>query len=199
MDACGGRAIESGGRSIVLRHLPNLLSGFRLLAAPLAAWAILAEHDAAALLIFAGASFSDLADGYVARRWGFTSQAGAWLDPLADKLLMLFCFLALWKVGAAPFWLVALVIARDLVIGAGAVLAKLLSLPLRIEPLMIGKATTTVLVLYAGILHLLLALDQDAPRLVTTGNYTVALFAALSAAIYLQSFLRALLSGRRTA
>ncbi|MBN9545336.1 MAG: CDP-alcohol phosphatidyltransferase family protein [Alphaproteobacteria bacterium] len=183
----------------MLRHLPNLLSGFRLLAAPLAAWAVLAAHDAAALMIFAGASFSDLADGYVARRWGFTSQAGAWLDPLADKLLMLFCFLALWKVGAAPFWLVVLVIARDLVIGAGAVLAKALSLPLRIEPLTIGKATTAVLVLYAGILLLLLALDQDAPRLVKAGSYTAALFVVLSAAIYLYSFLRALLSGRRTA
>jgi cardiolipin synthase (CMP-forming) len=183
----------------VLRHLPNLLSGFRLLAAPLAAWAILAEHDTAALVIFASAGFSDLADGYVARHWRFTSQAGAWLDPLADKLLMLFCFLALWKVGAAPLWLVALVIARDVVIGSGAVLARMLNLPLRIEPLMIGKATTAVLVGYVGILLLLLALDQDAPRLVKAGHYTVALFVVLSAAIYLHSFLRALLSGRRTA
>ncbi|MBS0282197.1 MAG: CDP-alcohol phosphatidyltransferase family protein [Proteobacteria bacterium] len=183
----------------MLRHLPNLLSGFRLLAAPLAAWAILAEHDTAALVIFAGAGFSDLADGYVARRWGFTSQAGAWLDPLADKLLMLLCFLALLKVGAAPFWLVALVIVRDLVIGAGALLAKMLDLPLRIAPLMIGKATTAVLVGYVGIVLLLLALELEAPRLVTAGNYTVAVFAALSAATYLYSFLRALLSGRRTA
>lgn len=183
----------------MLRHLPNLLSGFRLLAAPLAAWAILAEHDTAALVIFAGAGLSDLADGYVARRWGFTSQAGTWLDPLADKLLMLFCFLALLKVGAAPFWLVALVIVRDLVIGAGAVLAKMLGLPLRIEPLMIGKVTTAILVGYVGIVLLMLALNQDAPRLVTAGNFTVAAFAALSAATYLYSFLRALLSGRRTA
>ncbi|MGZ5926699.1 MAG: CDP-alcohol phosphatidyltransferase family protein, partial [Rhizomicrobium sp.] len=65
----------------MLRHLPNLLSGFRLLAAPLAAWAILAEHDTAALVIFASAGFSDLADGFVARRWGFASRSGAWLDP----------------------------------------------------------------------------------------------------------------------
>jgi cardiolipin synthase len=199
MDACGGRAIKFGGQSVVLRHLPNLLSGFRILAAPLAAWAILAEHDTAALVIFAGAGFSDLADGYVARRWGFTSQAGAWLDPLADKLLMLFCFLALLKVSAAPFWLVALVIMRDVVIGAGAVLIRMLSLPLRIEPLMIGKATTAVMVLYVGMLLLVLALNQDAPRLVKAGNYTVAVFAVLSAALYLQSFLRALLPGRRAA
>ncbi len=153
----------------MLRHLPNLLSGFRLLAAPLAGWAILAEHDMAALAIFAGAGISDLADGYVARRWGFASQSGAWLDPLADKLLMLLCLLALLKVGVAPFWLVTLVIARDVAIGAGALLARLLGLPLRIAPLAIGKATTAVLVGYVGILLLLLALGRDAPYLVKAG------------------------------
>ncbi|MEP6830510.1 MAG: CDP-alcohol phosphatidyltransferase family protein [Rhizomicrobium sp.] len=183
----------------MLRHLPNLLSGFRLLAAPLAAWAILAEHDTAALVIFASAGFSDLADGYVARRWGFTSQSGAWLDPLADKLLMLLCFLALLIVGAAPFWLVVLVIGRDAIIGGGAVLAKILGLPLRIAPLAIGKATTAVLVGYVGILLLLLAFDQDAPRLAKAAGYATAFFVALSAAMYIQIFLRALLSWRRTA
>jgi len=182
----------------MLRHLPNLLSGFRLLAAPLAAWAILAEHDTAALVIFAGAGFSDLADGYVARRWGFTSQAGAWLDPLADKLLMLLCLLALLRVGAAPLWLVVLVIARDVAIGGGALLAKMLHLPLDIAPHAIGKATAAVLVGYVGLQLFLLALNQDAPRLMKAAGYAAAAFVALSAILYVQLFLRALLSGRRT-
>ena len=183
----------------MLRHLPNLLSGLRLLAAPLAAWAILEEHDTAALAIFAGAGFSDVADGFVARRWGFTSRSGAWLDPIADKLLMLLCFLALLKVGAAPFWLVALVIARDLAIGGGVLFAKLLSLPVRIEALAIGKATTAILVVYVGIRLLLLAFDLDAPNMVRAGSYVAALFVVLSGLLYFQLFLRALLSGRRTA
>jgi cardiolipin synthase len=63
MDDHAWRTIEFQRRAVMLRHLPNLLSGFRLLAAPLAAWAILAEHDTAALVIFASAGFSDLADG----------------------------------------------------------------------------------------------------------------------------------------
>jgi cardiolipin synthase len=112
---------------------------------------------------------------------------------------MLLCFLALLKVGAAPLWLAVLVIARDVVIGAGAVLAKLLSLPLRIAPLGIGKATTAVLVGYVAILLLLLAFDQDAPRLAKAASYATAFFVALSAAMYIQIFLRALFSGRRTA
>ena len=108
----------------MVRHLPNLLSAARLLAAPVAAWAILAGHDMASLLLFVAASFSDLADGFIARRWGLTSQSGAWLDPIADKLLMLFCFLALWKAEAVPLWLVVLVIARDLGIMGGALSLK---------------------------------------------------------------------------
>src|ERR1700749_163814 len=89
----------------MIRHLPNLLSALRLLAAPVAAWAILAGQDPGALKFFVAASFSDLADGFIARRWGFPSQAGAWLDPIADKLLMLLCLLALLKAEAIPLWL----------------------------------------------------------------------------------------------
>jgi cardiolipin synthase len=183
----------------MLRHLPNLLSALRLLAAPLAAWAILAGHDTAALVIFSGAGLSDLADGFVARRWGFASRFGAWLDPIADKLLMLLCLLALLGVGAAPFWLVALAIARDMVIAGGALLAKILHLPLRVAPLAIGKATSAVLVAYVGICLLLLAFDRDAPHLALAASYTVAIFILLSAAAYIQLFLRALSFGRRTA
>jgi cardiolipin synthase (CMP-forming) len=183
----------------MLRHAPNLLSALRLLAAPLAAWAILEDHETLALAMFAFAGLSDFADGLVARHWGFTSRFGAWLDPIADKLLMLLCFVALLRVGAAPFWLVVLVIARDALIAAGAMLAKISNLPMRIEPLMIGKASTLVQIGYVGILLLLLAFDRGKPRIVSAAGYTVAVFAVLSLAAYAQLFLRALLFGRRTA
>ena len=147
----------------MLRHLPNLLSALRLMAAPLAAGLLLDDHDSAALAVFVAASFSDLLDGYVARRWGFTSRFGAWLDPAADKLLMLLCFVALLRLGVAPLWLVALVLARDLGIALGAALAWALSLPLRIAPLLIGKAATAVQVAYIGVWLLLLAFDLESP------------------------------------
>ena len=183
----------------MIRHLPNLLSALRLLAAPLAAWAILAEHDTAALVLFVAASFSDVADGFVARRWGFASQFGAWLDPLADKLLMLLCFLALWRVQAVPSWLVLLVIARDVIIMAGTALAKLLSLRFRVAPLAIGKATTAVLAVLVGARLLLLAFDIDAPHYVAAGSFTAAAFILLSGAAYALIFLKLLLGGRHAA
>jgi cardiolipin synthase len=185
--------------TVMLRHLPNFLSGLRLLAAPLAAWAILAQRDMAALLIFAGAGLSDFADGQIARRWGFVSRFGAWLDPIADKLLMLCAFLALLAVSAVPLWLVLLAIARDLGIAAGAALAKLLALPLAVAPTALGKAATAVLMGYVCLVLLLLAADLQAPRLAKAGAYAAAGLAILSGLAYLRVFLRALLSGRHAA
>jgi cardiolipin synthase (CMP-forming) len=106
---------------------------------------------------------------------------------------------ALLKAGVLALWLVVLVVLRDVTIVAGVLFAKALSLPLRIAPLVIGKASTAVQVGYIGMVLLLLAFDRDAPRLVTAGAYTVAIFSALSLAAYAQQFLRALLFGRRTA
>jgi cardiolipin synthase len=183
----------------LLRHLPNLLSGFRLCAAPVAAWAILSGHDIAALLVFASAGLSDAADGFIARRWGFTSRFGAWLDPVADKLLMLLCFVALYAVQRAPLWLVALVIARDAAIATGWLLAKLFALPLGSEPLLIGKASTAVQIGFIGLLLLLLAFGRHWPQLVTAAAYVTAAFVLLSAIAYGHVLLRGLLAGRRTA
>src|SRR5579862_8269432 len=183
----------------MLKHLPNLLSGLRLLAAPLAAWLVLRDHDTAALAVFAAAGLSDLLDGTVARRWGFTSRFGAWLDPAADKLLMILCLVALLQMGKAPLWLVLLVLLGDLGIALGAVLAWALSLPLRIAPLSIGKATTAVQVAYIGAWLVLLAFNLEAPGVMAAAAYTVAAVTLLSAFAYANLFLRTLFFGGRTA
>ena len=183
----------------MVKYLPNMLSALRLGAAPLAGWSILQGHDAAALAVFAAASFSDLLDGFIARRWGVVSRFGAWLDPAADKLLMLLCFLALLKMGAAPFWLVALVIARDVLIVGGVLLARAMSLPVREAPLLLGKSSTFVQVGYVGAWLVLLSLNLESPRLMDAFAAAVAIFAVLSGAAYGQVFLRALFFGQRTA
>src|SRR5690348_14486279 len=131
-----------------IRDVPNLLSALRLLAAPFAAWLIVAGHDTAALLVFAAAGLSDGLDGFIARRWGVTSDFGAWLDPVADKLLMLLSLAALCTVGMTPLWLVVLVVARDMVIVIGWLLVKLLGLPLATAPLLVGKLSTAIQILY---------------------------------------------------
>ncbi len=181
----------------MVRHLPNLLSGLRLLAAPFAAWLILSGHDIAALLTFAAAGLSDGLDGFIARRWGVTSGFGAWLDPAADKLLMLFCFTALFAVHAAPFWLVALVIGRDVVFALAWLLIKLLGWDVATPTLFVGKISTVMQVLYVLTALLLLALDLDAPRLALALAFACAAFTLLAAAGYGALMLRSLIAGRR--
>ena len=183
----------------MIRHLPNLLSALRLMAAPLAAWLILIGHDTAALLIFGAAGASDGLDGFIARRWGVTSRFGAWLDPAADKLLMLLCFVALLLVHATPAWLVALVVARDLAIAGGWLLIKLLGLPVAFTPLVLGKASTVIQILYIFTLLLLLAFDLEAPRAVLAMAWACGLATLLSAAAYGGIFLRGIFAGRHVA
>lgn len=181
----------------VTRHLPNLLSAARLLAAPFAAWLILQGHDTAALLVFAAAGASDGLDGFIARRWGYASRFGAWLDPLADKLLMLLCLTALHMAGMTPLWLLALVLARDLAIVTGWLCARLLGLPLKLEPLFIGKLSTAMQIVYVLALLVMLAFDLELPLLVKASAGACGLLTLASAAAYAGLFLRGLLAGHR--
>ena len=173
-----------------------MLSALRLLAAPFAAWLILHHHDTASLIVFAAAGASDGLDGFVARRWGVTSRFGAWLDPAADKLLMLLCFAALWKVGVLPVWLLLLVVARDGAIAAGWLLAKALSLPVNFDPPRIGKAATVVQVVYALGVLLMLAFEIQAPGLALAGAFVVAALIVATGLLYALIFLRGISAGR---
>jgi cardiolipin synthase len=179
----------------MIRHLPNFLSALRLLAAPLAAWLILNAHDTASLCVFAAAGASDALDGFIARRWGFASRFGAWLDPAADKLLMLLCFTALYNVHVTPLALLGLVVGRDAAIAAGWVMVKLLNLPVQLEPLTIGKLSTLVQLLYVLLLLFLLAFNLDVPSLTDMAAWVCGLFTALSAIGYAAIFLRVIFAG----
>ena len=72
-------------------------------------------------LVFGFCSLSDIADGYLARRFGWTSRLGEVLDPLADKILLLSLYLAFWRVGLVPGWVTGVVAGRDLALMAAAI------------------------------------------------------------------------------
>jgi cardiolipin synthase len=140
----------------MLKHLPNLLTGLRLAAAPALALLLFAGADRAALGVFAFAGLSDAADGFLAKRFGFVTRFGRFLDPAADKLLMFASFVTLSLMNVTPLWLTALVIARDLAIVFGILVAHVLALPVRVEPLLIGKASTAVQIVYVALALVLL-------------------------------------------
>jgi len=123
-------------------NLPNLISLGRLLSVPVAVYLILQAHFVAAFWLFAFAGLSDAIDGFIAKKWGLTSALGSYLDPIADKALLVAVYLALGDGGYLPTWIVILVVSRDLIIIGGVVLSHITVQPLRMHPLMISKVNT---------------------------------------------------------
>src|ERR1017187_6527809 len=103
--------------------LPNLFTLARLLLAPVIVSDILNRRAFAALCLLAIAAATDVIDGYLARHFGAATAAGAFLDPIADKLLLTGVYLALALAGIVPWWLVGVIFARDLFILASAAVA----------------------------------------------------------------------------
>ncbi len=126
------------------RHLPNLLSTARVLLALPVALAIGYRDYPAAVILVALAALTDALDGFLARRFDWQSRLGAALDPLADKLLLVGGFIALTYVGAVPLVLTSLVLARDVVIVAGALAWRALIGPLVARPSLLSKFNTLV-------------------------------------------------------
>ena len=93
--------------------IPNLITVFRFLLVPPLVWLLLNDRFGAALVVFGVAGFSDGLDGFLAKRFHWTSRIGALLDPLADKLLLIASFVTLGWLGWIPVWLVVLVCLRD--------------------------------------------------------------------------------------
>ena len=129
-------------------HLPNALTGLRmLLVAPLA-WLILDGSYNVALVVAAIAGLSDALDGFFAKRFGWQSWLGGVLDPIADKLLLVACFVSLGLIGAHPEWLTWLVVGRDVVIVAGAVAYHNLIGRINAQPTQFSKLTTCIQITY---------------------------------------------------
>jgi len=122
----------------------NLLTASRLVMAPLAVRAILLGQYRLALGIFVAAAVTDGLDGLVARRLGRLTRLGAWLDPIADKVLLSSAYLALGIAGALPWWLVGIILGRDILILAGAGAALLLTRERSFPPSVWGKLSTFV-------------------------------------------------------
>jgi cardiolipin synthase len=129
--------------------LPNLFTLARLLLAPAIACAILKGRAFAALSLFAVAAATDLIDGYLARHFGATTAAGAFLDPIADKLLLAGVYLALALAGSIPWWLVCVIFGRDLLILAASAVALLATKLRAFPPSVWGKASTFFQILTA--------------------------------------------------
>lgn len=134
-----------------MENLPNLITLGRVVLVPIVFWLLLTGEMQLAFVLFLVAGISDGVDGYLAKRFGWTSELGAYLDPLADKLLLVCIFIALGVAGKLPSWLVIGVVTRDVLIVAGVMLAWLLANPVHIHPLVVSKLNTVAQIVLASV------------------------------------------------
>lgn len=137
----------------VLRRLPNVLTLVRLVLILPFALTFWGQAYAWALALFVLAGVSDVVDGWLARRFGWTSRFGAIVDPIADKCLVLAALALLCWQAALPLWFFVLALARDLLIVAGAYAYHRRYGPYQMQPTWLSKANTGLLLLLVS-LHL---------------------------------------------
>ncbi|MBQ8617393.1 MAG: CDP-alcohol phosphatidyltransferase family protein [Clostridia bacterium] len=139
-----GMAVEGIRRENAL-NIPNLLTIFRMALMPAIAWHFLRGQMRAALIVYLAAMLSDLADGFIARRFGQVTSLGKLLDPIADKLCLL-TILALFAAdGQIPVWLMNIMLLKEAILVLGSTLA--LKHGIVVSALPIGKWTTFSFVL----------------------------------------------------
>ena len=170
--------------------IPNLITLGRILLVPIVVWAIASGTMWIAFVLFVGAGVSDAVDGYLAKRFNMTTELGAYLDPLADKALIVSIYLSLGINGAIPRWLVILVVSRDILIVGGIMLSWLVGSPLKIKPLLVSKLNTVAQILFACVVLGSLGFDIEADtfKLVLMG--LVAALTLLSVAAYVAEWVR---------
>ncbi|MEG3637703.1 CDP-alcohol phosphatidyltransferase family protein [Magnetococcus sp. PR-3] len=132
-------------------NVPNLLSFARIFMVPIFIWCMIKGYAEWALWIFVIAGVTDALDGYLAKKWDQVTELGGYLDPIADKLLLIAGFVVLAWSHMVPLWLTLLVITRDLVIVGGAIVYQILTGDLKIEPLWISKLNTVAQIVLLGV------------------------------------------------
>ncbi len=131
--------------------VPNVITLARLFAVPVVVWAIATGESGIAFALFVAAGISDAVDGYLAKRFHLETELGAYLDPIADKALLVSIYVALAIAGELPVWVTTLVVARDLLIVGAVMLAVVLGRPVRVRPIAISKANTLVQIVLAAV------------------------------------------------
>ena len=170
--------------------LANLITLARLLLTPFVVYCLLSQQYALAFWAFMVAGLTDAVDGYIAKRWEQKTELGAYLDPIADKALLVSIYVVLGYLGPIPVWLVVAAVSRDLLIVGAFLLAWMLERRMRISPPLVSKANTASQIALAVVVLAELGLGFDA-GLLRAGliGITAALIFA-SAATYLVLWIR---------
>src|SRR5919198_5517430 len=189
-DGRGGDDGACGPRRGANLSIPNLITLGRILLVPVVVWAITAGEMRVAFVLFLAAGISDAVDGFLAKRFGMTTELGAYLDPLADKAMLVSIYVALGIADAVPGWLVILVVSRDIMIVSAVILSWLVDQPVGLKPLLVSKLNTVAQIVLAAVVLAALGFDFDASLAIFLLMALVTAFTLISIAFYVAEWVR---------
>src|SRR6516165_2437679 len=168
-----------------LSNLPNLITLARMLMTPLAVTMIISQRYLLAFLIFILAGVSDAIDGFIAKNFELRTELGAYLDPLADKALLISIYVSLAIYAGLPAWIVVTVVSRDVMILVAVLVSWLLDKPVEIRPVWVSKLNTVAQITLAGFALGVRAFGLEEPLLQTSLQATVAATTLASGGVYI--------------
>jgi cardiolipin synthase (CMP-forming) len=175
----------------IVLSIPNLITLGRILLVPIVVWAIATPGAMwIAFVLFLAAGVSDAVDGFLAKRFGMITELGSYLDPLADKALIVSIYLTLGINNLIPRWLVIMVVSRDILIVGGIMLSWVVGSPLKIKPLLVSKLNTVAQIVFASVVLGSLGFNYELPTLTLILMGLVAVLTLLSVAAYVAEWVR---------
>jgi cardiolipin synthase (CMP-forming) len=171
-------------------NLPNTLTIGRVALVPITIWLIAVGRYQAAFWCFVIAGVTDAIDGWLARKLDQRTELGAYLDPIADKALLVSIYVTLAIMGHAPVWLAILVVFRDIVIVGAIILSWVIARPITIAPLYVSKMNTTGQIALAALILANLGFSAGLESLVTLATPLVGALTAASMVGYMVQWTR---------
>jgi cardiolipin synthase (CMP-forming) len=175
--------------SRVLSNIPNLITLARMLMTPLAISMIIAQRFMSAFMIFLLAGVSDALDGFIAKNFDLRSELGAYLDPLADKALLISIYVSLAIYAGLPAWLAIAVVSRDVMIIVAVMVSWLMDKPVEIRPVWESKINTAAQIALAGFALGARAYGFSLQPVQTVLEWTVAATTFASGGVYIAQWL----------
>ena len=171
-------------------NLPNIITLTRLFSVPVLVWLILTDRFYAAFWLFMAAGISDALDGFIAKHWKQSSILGTYLDPLADKALLMGVYITLGATDQVPIWLVILVVFRDVMIIGGVLLLHVCKTEVKLRTLMVSKLNTALQIFLITLVLAELAFNFGLGEMKQGAIYFTAIFTFLSGGAYISSLFR---------
>ena len=174
-------------------NLPNLITISRLLLTPYIVWLLLIESYFLGFIFFLISGISDALDGFIAKRFNQKTLLGSYLDPIADKFLIVSAIVLLGYNGYVPIWLIIIIVSRDIAIFGAVIISWMLGTNLRIEPLIISKINTFLQLFYIVMTFAVILNNEFLTELILSihgvTTYLIAFSTILSWLFYLRVWL----------